>query len=73
LKVVSAPHSFFIFCFLSTIKWPVSFFTHQPPWCLPHHGPRINGAKDYGLKSLKLWTKVNCFGQVFWSQLHKSN
>lgn len=41
-------------CFLSTKRWTASSST--PP--LPHHKPRMNDSKGYGLKSLKLWAKI---------------
>jgi hypothetical protein len=30
-----------------------------PSWCSASPQPRINGAKDYGLKHLKPWAKIN--------------
>jgi hypothetical protein len=43
---------------------------------LPHHGPKVNGVKNFGLRPLKLWTKINfplsCLCQVFCHIFEKS-
>jgi hypothetical protein len=46
-------------CFLSAIWWLASntcLYFHD---VLPHCEPRINRAKDYGLKPLQMWAKIN--------------
>jgi hypothetical protein len=69
----------FVLCFLSVMNLTASSSTcscrHE---VLPHHEPRINKDKDYGLKSMKTWAKINLssfelFSEVFCSQWQKAN
>lgn len=55
--------------FLSTMR-RASSSTGSYCLVLPHHRPRINGAKDCGLEPSRLWAKTNsplfsCLWQVF--------
>jgi hypothetical protein len=39
------------------MRWEASTTLYYHHDILPHNEPRISRAKDYGLKSLKLWNK----------------
>jgi hypothetical protein len=65
LKVISGPQSPPLLCFLFTMTWIASSTTlshcHD---ILHHHGIKISGTQDCGLKFLKLWAKINLFSCI---------